>query len=376
MKQNRQAAIIVVLAALALLAVVAWWRSTHVRVQKTLDLPPIGEAAYNPLYALRKTLEHAGAEVESRQRLSLPAMALKAGDTVLMLSDAGALSAQDTDAVLRWVAEGGHLILQVSSYSRPSARSERSSSLLGELGIGIAKSFGDCVNLQYRGTKTTLFCGAPRIVIGKDEPTAARLRDGDGQDVMVRLAHGRGTVDVLAGLDFLTRGQLENKANAALARQLLQPGHGMGTVHLIYRAQMPALWQMLLEKAWPVWVPLVIALFVWLWARMQRFGPLLPSPSLARRSLIEHVQAAGEHVLRYGRGHLLYDAVKQAFDARLRRRDPLAAALTGAAQYDAIAARTTASAAEVEEALRPPKPHDAADLRLRISRLIRLRNRL
>lgn len=376
MKQNRQVAIIVLLGALALLAVVAWWRSTHVRVQKTLDLPPIGEAAYNPLYALRKTLEHAGAKVESRQRLSLPTMALKPGDTVLMLSDAGTLSAQDTDAVLRWVAEGGHLILQVSSYSRASTRSERSSTLLGELGVGIAKPFGDCVHLQHRGTKTTLFCGAPRIAIGKDEPTAARLRDGDGQDVMVRLAHGRGTVDVLSNLTFLTRSQLENKANAALARQLLQPGHGMGTVHLIYRAQMPALWQMLLEKAWPVWVPLVIALFAWLWARMQRFGPLLPSPSLARRSLIEHVQAAGEHVLRYGRGHLLYDAVKQAFDARLRRRDPLAAALTGAAQYDAIAARTTASAAEVEEALRPPKPHDAADLRLRISRLIRLRNRL
>ena len=301
MKQSRQVTIIVVLAALALFAIVAWWRSTHVRVQKTLDLPPIGEAAYNPLYALRKTLEHAGAKVESRQRLSLPTMALKPGDTVLMLSDAGTLSAQDTDAVLRWVAEGGHLILQVSSYSRASTRSKRSSTLLGELGVGIAKPFGDCVNLQHRGIKTTLFCGAPRIAIGKDEPTAARLRDDDGQDVMVRLAHGRGTVDILSNLTFLARDQLENKTNAALARQLLQPGHGLGTVHLIYLAQMPALWQLLLEKAWPVWVPLLLALFAWLWARMQRFGPLLPSPSLARRSLIEHVHAAGEHVLRYDR---------------------------------------------------------------------------
>jgi len=192
----------------------------------------------------------------------------------------------------------------------------------------------------------------------------------------VRLRHGYGSVDVASDLDFAGNAGLENAANAALVRQFLQPNYGSGTFHLIYRPDVAPLWRLLLERGWPVWAPLLAALLAWLWARMQRFGPLLPSPALARRSLVEHVQAAGEHMLRYGAGHALHRAARDAFDARLRRRDPLAFSLSGDAQLEAIAARTATAAAQVREALRSPRPGDGADLRLRISSLIRLRNRL
>lgn len=50
---------------------VLWFRHTFHRVEKTLYLPPSGEAAYNPLYALAKTLEADGVKVDARQRLML-----------------------------------------------------------------------------------------------------------------------------------------------------------------------------------------------------------------------------------------------------------------------------------------------------------------
>src|SRR3546814_3831009 len=75
------------------------------------------------------------------------------------------------------------------------------------------------------------------------------------------------------------------------------------------------------------WLPALLALAAWLWMRTQRFGPRLPSPEPARRALLEHVQASGEHLWRYGRASALYAAVREVFMARLRRRDPLAAAL-------------------------------------------------
>ena len=55
----------IALAALGALIValgVAWFLHTHERVADTVDLPQRGEAAYNPLYALRETLRADGVE--------------------------------------------------------------------------------------------------------------------------------------------------------------------------------------------------------------------------------------------------------------------------------------------------------------------------
>ena len=95
-----------------------------------------------------------------------------------------------------------------------------------------------------------------------------------------------------------------------------------------------------------------------------------------RRSLLEHVRASGEHLYRYGRGVMLYSAVRQAFLARLRRRDPVAAALTGEPQVAAIAERTGLPADRIRTALHAPASHDRQAFRDRIALLIQLRNRL
>src|SRR5690606_31771029 len=168
----------------------------------------------------------------------------------------------------------------------------------------------------------------------------------------------------------------EQPAFAALARQLLQPGWKRGTVHLVYAADMPPLWRLLLERAWMAWLPALLALAAWLWMRTRRFGPLRPSPEPGRRALLEHVQAGGEHLWRYGRASALYAAVREVFIARLRRRDPLAAALDGRAQAEAIARRTGAPVADIERALQTPRPNDGADFRHRIARLLQLRQQL
>src|SRR3546814_6146967 len=84
---------------------------------------------------------------------------------------------------------------------------------------------------------------------------------------------------------FRSNRSLENPGAAELARQLLQPGWKRGTVHLVYAANMPSLWRLLLEHAWMAWLPALLALAAWLWMRTQRFGPWLPSPEPARRAL-------------------------------------------------------------------------------------------
>ena len=137
--------------------------------------------------------------------------------------------------------------------------------------------------------------------------------------MFARLHHGQGKVSVLADMEFM-RGEVDSPAarlaSAAgkasdglhdlshrdLTRYLLDPNYGKGAFWLVYASRPPSLWARLFYQGWPLWAPLLLALLGWLWARSQRFGSLLPSPVLERRSLLEHVRASGELLLRFGHG--------------------------------------------------------------------------
>lgn len=410
MNRRAQIAAVVLLALLGAGLIGLWWFNTHERVSRVETLPPKGEPTYNPLYALKVALQRHGLEVQSRQRLDLPAMQLEAGDTLVMLGDANALASREADALLHWVRSGGHLVLPMLVQDL-SIDHDLDQSLYARLGIRHGER-GGCIRLQTReaqrkraalreagkgGTPTRNagtrraghedeydaaefadiemhFCGSPRVRLDDKRTMLQRMGGDDGETVMAWLPEGKGLVTIAADLDFLTNPWLEDPISTELAWRALQPGPG--TVHLIYRTQMLPLWRLVLERGWMIWLPLLLASLGGLWAASQRFGPLLPAAESGRRSLLEHLQAAGEHVVRYRRSHLLHQQVRAAFDARLQRRDPYAAALDGPARIAAIAARTGMEPADVTNALQAPRPFDTADLRQRILLLTRLRNRL
>ncbi len=374
----------VLAASVLILGFAAWWMATFERVIKVQTLPPRGEAAYNPLYALKLALVADGQPTNARQRLELDENPLGAHDTLLLYGDPATLRAQERSELLDWVARGGHLILRT-----PPLRDDLDADdapIFGELGIvldGIGEDddpISECMGLRVaREDDHVEFCYARRFAFAEDGPDILLSWDDEASEtsVFARLAHGRGTVDVLADLDFLNNNQLEDGPHYALARQLFQPNRGEGgTAHLIYSADVPSLFRLMMRYGWMIATPLLLALMLWLWLRTERFGPLQPSPAAERRSLLEHVQAAGDHLYRYGRSAVLYDAVFDAFLRRLRRRDPYAAALDGALRVEAIARRTGMSTAEIEDALRYPRPRDPRDFVYRIAKLLHLRHRL
>ena len=387
---TRNALIVVGLAALVAL-VVAWFLHTYEKVEKQITLPPYGEASYNPLYALKKTLQAQGITVNSRQRLNLAAEPLGVRDTLLILNDPRSMTPADARHLLDWVASGGHLLLRTP----PVRGGDKGSAVpvLDALNILLTDDASDCEPLQVQGQEHHIeFCNGRRFFFNGIRP---ELSWGDLQAgyVYARLAHGRGKVDVLADFDFLTNsgpqrgnplladadpqtGGLRDVPHRALTRQLLEPNYGQGTMHLVYAAQMPSLLRRVLVQGWPVWVPLMLALLAWLWLRAQRFGPWLPPLASERRSLLEHVRASGGHLFRYNKRAPLYFAVRQSFLARLRRRDPVAAALHGEPQVSAIAERLGVPADSVRVALQVPASHDKLAFRDRISTLIQMRNRL
>ena len=395
----------IVLLTLLVIAVVVglagWWLRTHERVQRVVDMPRTGEARRNPLFALKVALEKDGMAVQSRRRLQLfpggskePAVPLAPRDTLVLYNDPRALSRKEVDALLRWVGNGGHLIVRTPPLGLLAKNLPVP--LLGELQLlPLGKERRDCAEVkgahahpmdtEEAAAKAAatgdegwgiLFCGSRRFTLIGANP-AYSWGDLKSGYVFARVLRGSGSVDVLADLDFLSSDELEDAASFQLVRQLLQPNHRAGTVHLVYATQMPSLWATLIRHSWMAWGPLLLALAFWLWRRMQRFGPAFAAPTLERRSLIEHITASGELAYRYGYAHLLYDAARNAFLARLRRRDPQAAALQGEPQLMLLSQRfKDVPASEIRDALLPPFANDHTAFRTRIATLIRLRNRL
>jgi len=358
------------LLALAAVALVLWWFSTHTPIERTISLPPQGEAAHNPLYLLRQALHADGVDAQSRRHLQLDTIALAREDTVVLFSDPRTLTWPEVRRLLKWVERGGHLIVRL-----PPLRGEWQ---MGELldRLDIVPAFPDrlCHKVKIAGAvPKTMICDGRRFRFSDDEFPDAAWGDPDSGWSFVRLARGKGSVDVFSRLDFLANDELGNPAHATLARQLLAPNYGRGMVHLIHDARFPSLWRLLLEYGRMAWVPLLLALAAWLWMRMPRFGPLRPSPASARRALLEHVEASGEHLYRHGRADVLLAALRAAFEQWLRRHDPLTATLDGPARIAAIAARTGVPASDVAEALDPDfNPAHAADLRRRAGIMLRM----
>jgi hypothetical protein len=386
-------------AALLLIVISAiWFLRTHERVDKQVHVPGYGEPTFNPLYALRETLRRDGVEAQSRPRLALDKMALTPTDTVVLLDDPRNITPDQERQLLAWVASGGHLLLRTPppSYQEGAGQSSEKVPVLAALGV-VPAGVGGCVRWQVEGDgQHSEFCRGQAFSLNDD--AKSQLRWGMQSSVVfgyARLVHGRGRVDVLADMDFMLNqgnearpfngatvlekgpsGGLRDVAHRDLTRLVLVPNYGKGTIHLLYETQRPSLWWLLLKQGWMAWVPLLLALLGWLWASAQRFGPWLPSPRSGRRSLLEHVRASGDHLLRHEKAPLLYDAVRRAFLSRLQRRLPVAAALSGDARAHAIAEHLGWPLARVQLALQAPASRDHAALRDRIRLLIQMRNLL
>ncbi|BDU15049.1 DUF4350 domain-containing protein [Lysobacter auxotrophicus] len=353
----------------------AWWQRNFERTEEWVDLPRTGEAARNPLYVLKLALIADGVQAQSRPRLQLGSVALGPRDTVLLYNDPRTLTGKDEATLLEWVERGGHLLLRTPPPGPLDV--EKPVPVLAAFGLH-PRSDELCAGLDVAGEDPHVeFCRGRRLDIDNPDSTVS-LHWGEPElgYVFARVPHGRGHVDVLSDFDFLDNDSLKDGPHIALTRQLLDPNYRAGTVHLIYEAQMPSFWMTLVREHWRVWLPLLLALMAWLWRRSQRFGPLLDSPAVERRSLLEHVTASGEHVYRYGYAHLLHEAARKAFLARLRRRDPQAAALDGDAQAAMLAERFGLPADDIRNALSTPIARDHAAFRSRIAMLIRMRNSL
>lgn len=344
-----RSAVIALAVLAALCGAAAWWFATFERVEEDVDAPLRGEAAYNPLFALKRVLQLRGIEVESHAHLDLEAMALARNDTLVLAADVRTLTPAQVGGLLAWMRTGGQMI-----FALPQGDEGRGGELLDALELSVVRK-RLCLGWPVDSVeKNHTYCFAFRFQPKADLIDSFDVLAGDDAGYVIgRRASGEGGWLVAGNLDFLRNRNLHEPGNAALAWQVLAPSLGGGTVHLVYASDIPPLYVLLVQRGWPALLPALLAVLAALWARSQRFGPLLPLADARRRALREHLEATGDFTFRRGRGSALYAPLRRAFLARLGRDDPALVALDDDALAVTLAARLQRPLAEIRQALHP-----------------------
>lgn len=369
---NRRTLIGVFLALVLLGAFAGWWFATFERVEQERPGPLAGEARYNPLFGLKKVLEARGYKVDSRANFNARTLDLEDKDTLILAADPRTLSHDDVNALLDFVESGGQLV-----FGMPRGDNGRNGELLDRLRLAPQSHF-ECVRWPIDAdANSTSECLPTFKTLEKPAAFQQLIGAKDGETYWLgRHAREDGGWTALGTLAFLHTDTLKEPGYAAFAWQVLAPAlRKDGTVHLIYSTEVPPWHVLLVRYGWPVLLPVLLALLLWLWLRSQRLGPLLPVATTHRRALREHIRAAGEFTFRRGRGLALYAPLKRAFDARLQRDDPALAALDVEDLAQELAKRNGLSPAAVRMALVPQALAEPERFHLTIKTLTQLRAR-
>lgn len=156
---------------------------------------------------------------------------------------------------------------------------------------------------------------------------------------IVQMQVGRGHVTAISNFDFVQWKELGKADHAELIWHLLtggetKPAGQATTMLLMLQPSTIGLGSWLREHAWMVLLSVAVLLFCWIWHVLPRFGPLLPPVLPPRRSLREHIRAAGGWLASRSEWMVLVTPVRARFWARLAHRHPRTALMSDVERLD------------------------------------------
>lgn len=374
-----------------------------------------GEASRNPYLATQRLLERLGAPVASFRELPR-SLALEPSEATLILpTPRRTLGRARARELMRWVEDGGHLI--VVSWQLFDDESRSPDFVLDPLGVRQYLNERDesapeapepdapePEEPEPLVTKASAAEAAP----AEDEPELARavfpdraeplevefdpeyrieldteaegarvFEIGDANGVhLVTLKAGRGLVTALTDDYFLTQPVIADWDHAELVYRLAHFAGRSGPVWIVYGDEFPGALSLVWRHGWMVVASGALVLALWLWSASRRFGPIEPDPPGERRELMEHVRAAGRFQLRSGAASELLAATRDALLEKLRERHPGLATLSPAAQAERLAELSFLPRESVASALAFGSEPDASRFAKNVATLEKIRRSL
>lgn len=348
-----------------------------------------GEALTNPFYALQKFTTELGATSERASFLTVPPVE----DVIYLSSWNWDLSEARRSQIEEWVEAGGRLVMDDSVFWYDDNHFERWSRIHSEY-LDLTEeqeeqrreelAVDGCLALDHRGEAFIEAepPGQPYVVCDFSfwstlvtyGPIDWALRDDKGTYAL-RVPVGKGSLTMLLAYEPFAWRALLRDDHAALFVTAAQLRAG-DRLHILTEEDFPALPVLAWKFGWPVVVMLALALALALWRSATRFGPPMPAPIAARRSLAEQIRGVGRFAMRNGGGSALHAASRRALEREARRRIHGFDQLQGAERAAALARAAHVDAPHLLQAMHPPADAGPRILMAAISQLETVRRRI
>ncbi|MCC6074599.1 DUF4350 domain-containing protein [Pseudomonas sp. GCM10022188] len=381
-----------VLAGLCLLAALAFVLFGELIPQRRLvDLGPGPEARANPWLAAERFLRQRGLAVSRTDSLTAilddtPA----AGHSLLLLGSRQQLSAAQSQRLLDWSANGGHLI--VIAEANWSDQRQRSNDLLLDLlqvhrlptsslkdedapTPQVEDPWPQLTRLYLENEDAPAYFAFDTRYHLEDAGNRAQAWAGSaGATHLLQLAWGDGLVTVLSDANLWRNERIGEHDHAWLLWYLTQDSE----VIFLQRIEADHLVTLLLRHFSAALLALGLLIVLLLWRFGLRHGPLQTDPLPARRQLGEHLLACAEFLRRH-QGHAsLIGQLQAEIRQRARQRHPGFERLPVTEQWQLLTRLSRLEAALVRQAMRPlgDQHPDPTRFTRQVADLQRLRNAL
>ncbi|CJL09781.1 Uncharacterised protein [Streptococcus pneumoniae] len=357
------------LAAVAVLLLgllIIWLASQMQPYEDVVEHGPAPEARSNPYLAAELFLRGLDITVEHHEGIGGVETLPSEGQTLLLLGDRRNLTPRQTERLLDWAAAGGHLVVVAERLWDEKAGKS------GDLLL-------DRLNLQQYATEeldessqtpqsstaeehpqlTKLYLENERAPAFIAFDTDFHLYDADnrahawansaGATHMLQLQHGDGLITALTDSWIWQNRKIDDYDHAWLLWYLTQDS----AVTLVHRSEHDGLFTQLRRYFPQLLVALGLLLALGLWHASQRFGPILPAASPARRQLQEHLHGSAEFLMRHGNQARLLQQLQLDIRCRASRHHPGFEQLSARAQLPLLARLTNLPPGRVEQAMRP-----------------------
>jgi hypothetical protein len=164
------------------------------------------------------------------------------------------------------------------------------------------------------------------------------VQDEQGELISVSVVQGEGRVSIVSDAGWFTNQKIGEHDHAALLMAVVADDLPSRII-LVTRAGQASLGSLILQHGWMVLLSALVLLRGWVAYAAPRCGPMEPVQSTTRRSLLEHIQAAGAYHWRHGHTETLLAPARKAAIARVGRRHPELSGVQGAALVQGLASK-------------------------------------
>ena len=342
---TRDILVVILIASLGVTGVV-WFRANFEQVADKDFVGFRGEARRNPWLAAERLLD----------RMRLPASELREydglrrlqPDSVLVLPHGRQTITESLRAsIAEWVQSGGFLVVEAEyptiadplieefGVKRVEDAHNREADKNQQRGSGVSRKNGeidananhidrdslDLTVVKLPGSTLTslVWMEADFSLVSE----RAWFRAGtDYSANLLMLREGDGIVAVVNDLDFATNREIADLDHAQFIVELARFAQRPGPVIFFNNPGQPSLMKWLRTHAWAPISAAALALLLWLWKSIPRFGPIAPDPERARRRLLDHLRASGRFLWARGQGERLLEVSREACLRHISRALP------------------------------------------------------